>query len=82
MAAEGQSDKLASDMEVCVNLRCVTEFLYVEKMAPIDVHRCLLNVYGAQTVDMSTVRHWVVCFSSGDITMKYKPRSVWPYRYL
>ena len=38
MAAEGQSDKMASDMEVHMKQRCVTEFLHVEKMAPIDIH--------------------------------------------
>jgi len=27
MAAEGQSDKMASDMEVSMKKRCVTEFL-------------------------------------------------------
>jgi len=31
MAAEGQSD-----MGVCMEQRCVTEFLHAEKMAPTD----------------------------------------------
>ena len=31
MAAEGQSDKMASDMEVQMKQKCVTEFLDVEK---------------------------------------------------
>ena len=35
-------------------------------MAAIDIHQCLLNVSGDQTVDVNTVRQWVVCFSSGD----------------
>ena len=38
MAAEGQSDKMASDMEVCVKQMGVTEFLYEEKTAPTDIH--------------------------------------------
>ena len=46
--------------------RCVSEFPHVEKMAHIDSHQHLLNVSGNQTVDVSTVRQWVVCFSSGD----------------
>jgi len=29
-----------------------------EKMAPTDIHCCLMNVYGDQTVGMSTVRWW------------------------
>ena len=46
--------------------RCVIEFLYVEKMASSDIRQPLLNIYGDQTVDVSTVRRWVVHFSSGD----------------
>jgi len=46
--------------------RCVSEFPHVENMALIDRHQHLLNVSGNQTVDVSTVRQWVVCFSSGD----------------
>ena len=37
MAAEGETDKMVSDMEVCMKQSCVTEFLHVEKMAPIDL---------------------------------------------
>jgi len=36
-ATEGQSDKMVSDVEVNMKQRCVTEFLHVEKMAPIDI---------------------------------------------
>ena len=46
--------------------RCIIEFLHLDKMAPSDVHRCLLSIYGDQTVDVSTVRWWVVLFSCGD----------------
>ena len=66
MAAEGQPDKMAFDMEVRVKQRCVTEFLHAKNMAPIDIHQYLLNVSGNQTVDVSTVRWWVVSFSSGN----------------
>jgi len=75
MTAEGQSDKLASDMEVHMKQRCVIEFLHAEKIAPSDIHHRLLSVYGDQTVDVNTVRQWVVCFSSGDRDMKDKPCS-------
>ena len=78
MAAEGQSDKMASDMEVQMKQRCVTEFLHAEKMAPIDIHRHLLNIFEDQTVNMSAVRWWVVRFSSGDGNMKDKPCSGQP----
>jgi len=38
MAAEGQSDKMASDMEVHIKQRCGIEFLHVEKVAPTNIH--------------------------------------------
>jgi len=66
MAAEGQSDKMVSDMEVHMEQSCMTEFLHVEKIAPIDIYQYLLNVDEDKTVDVSTVRQWVVCFSKGD----------------
>ena len=75
MTAEGQSDKMVSDVEVHMKQRHETEFLHAEKIAPSDIHRCLLNVYRDQTVDVSTVRQWVARFSSGDSDMKDKPCS-------
>ena len=63
MAAQGQSVQMAPDMEVHTKQRCGTEFLHVEKMAPSDIPQCLLNVYGDETVDASTVRQWGVHFS-------------------
>ena len=65
MAAKGQPDKMESDMEVHMKKRHRIEFLHVEKMAPTDIHQHLLDVYGDQAVDVSTVRQWMVCFSSG-----------------
>ena len=59
MAAEGQSDKMVSDMDVHTKQRCVTEFLRVENTAPTDIHQCLQNAYGDQEVDVSTVRRRV-----------------------
>jgi len=46
MVAEGQSDRMASDMEVRIQQRYVIEFPHKLKMAPTDLHQCLLNVYG------------------------------------
>ena len=56
LAAEGQSDRMASDMEVWMKQRCGIEFIHVEKMVPTDIHQHLLNVYGEQTVGVSAVR--------------------------
>jgi len=66
-------------MEVQMKQRCGIESLNAEKMAPIDIHQYLLNVDGEQTVDVSTVRRWVVHFSSGDV--KDKPRFGQPWRF-
>ena len=46
--------------------RGVTEFLSAERVALIDIHQHLFNVYGDRTVDMSRVRWCVVHFSSGN----------------
>ena len=56
MEADGHSDTVASDVEVQMKQRCVTEFLHAEKMAPTDIRQLLLNVYGHQTVDVNTVK--------------------------
>ena len=61
MAAQGQSDKMASDIEVYVK-KCGIEFLHVENTAPTDIHQCLLNAYGDQTVDVNTVKERRVRF--------------------
>ena len=66
MAVEGQFDTMAADMEACVKQRGKTEFLCVEKIALIDIHQHLLNFYGDYSVDVSTVKRWVVHLSSGD----------------
>ena len=66
MAAEGQSDKMASDLEVRTRQKSIVEFLSVGKIAPIDIHLCLLNTYRDQTVDVSTGQWWVLCLISGD----------------
>jgi len=67
MAAEGHSDIMVSDVEVHVKQMCIIEFFHAGKMAPNDIHRCLLNVfYGDQTEEESTVRQWAVHFRSAD----------------
>ena len=38
VTAEGQSDRMMSDIEVRLKQRCVIEFLHVEKMALTDIH--------------------------------------------
>lgn len=66
MASERQSDKMASDIEVWIKQTWRTEFLHTWRIAPTDLHWCLLNVHGDRTVNVSTVRWQVVHFSSGN----------------
>jgi len=49
-----------------------------KKIAPIDIHWHLLNIHGDQTVDVSTVRQWVVHFTSSNCDMKDKSHSGQP----
>lgn len=69
MSAEGQSHKMAFDMEVSMKQKCVIEYLHVEKMAPTDIHWCLLYTYGdqawnlfhicAKLLSMKRFRKWI-----------------------
>ena len=54
------------------------ELLCAEEMAPIDIHQHFVNIYGDQTLDVSTMRQWVVCFSGGNSSVKGKPCPRWP----
>ncbi|PNF23675.1 Mariner Mos1 transposase [Cryptotermes secundus] len=74
IATAEQSIKIASDIEVRKKQRCVIEFLTAKQTAPIDIHRRLLKVYGDDTVNVSTVRQWVVRFNSGESEVHNKPR--------
>ena len=44
-----------------------------KKIVPTDIYQHLLNVGGDQTVDVSAVRQWVVCFSSDNINSGSPP---------
>ena len=75
MAAEWQPEKMASDIKVHMKQRCGIEFIHVEKVAPIDIHRRVLNVDGNQhPLETSGCEHSeaVVCFSRADSDMKEK----------
>ena len=56
MAAEGKSDRMASDMEVWMKPRGGTEFLHEEKVAPTDIHQDLQNVSRDRPVDVDAER--------------------------
>jgi len=57
--ADGQFDRLASDMEVHMKQRDGTEFLHLEKKAASDVHQCLLNICGDHSeVVGGTFQQW------------------------
>ena len=63
-AAEGQSDRMLSYIEIRMKKRHGIEFLHVEKNAPMDV---------------STVRQWVIWFSSSHSNVKNKQHCGCPY---
>ena len=48
------------------------------KNGTIDIHWCLLNVYGDWTVDVHSVSQRVMHFSNRDSNVKDKPSSKWP----
>jgi transposase-like protein len=52
--------------------RAVAEFLTVEKVPPIEIHRRMQAVYGDQCVDVGTVRRWVRQFKNGELGFKNK----------
>jgi hypothetical protein len=62
---------MASNMEARTKQICVIEFRNWVKIAPVYIRRRLLNVYGDQTVYLSTA----VRFSSGDSDVRGRPRS-------
>ena len=66
-------------METRQKQRCVIEFLHKEGNAPIDIHRRLQKVYGADAVDASTVRRWVRRFQRGESDVEDKARSGRPH---
>ena len=47
--------------------RAVIEFLTVEEVPPIEIHRRMQAVHGDQCIDVSTVRHWVRRFKDGEL---------------
>jgi len=82
MAAEGQSDKWRLTWKCVWSKGVKVNFSMQKKMELTGIHRHLLNIYGDQTVDASTVRSSMVHFSSGNGNMKDKSHSGWPCRLL
>jgi len=71
ITAEGQSDKITSNMELHMKQRCGVESMQIQKYT--RWHSFALNVYGDQTGPVSTVRWWVVHFSTDNSDVKEKP---------
>ena len=57
--------------DVWFKQRAVIEFLTMEKVPPIEIHRWMQAVYGDQCVDVSTVRCWVRRFKDGELGQAY-----------
>lgn len=75
MAAQGQSGNMMSHMEGCMKQSLSLNYTVWKKIAPTNICWHLLSIHGHQPVDVSTVRWWLVHFSSGDSKVKNKPHS-------
>ena len=53
-------------MDIRQKQRCIIDLLNAEEISPIDIYKCLINVYGGERVDVSTVKRWVCRFPNGD----------------
>ncbi|KAG8231408.1 hypothetical protein J437_LFUL012418 [Ladona fulva] len=63
-----------ADMDARIKQRCVIEFLTVEEIAPIEIHRRLLKMYEDDTIDVSNVSQCVRHFKGGEKGVHDKPR--------
>lgn len=63
--SEAAKQNMVSDMKVHMKQSYAIELRHSEKFAPIDKHGHLLNVCITQTVDVSTVKRWLMRFNSG-----------------
>ena len=70
----GQSKKATPVKDVRPKRRCVIEFLHAE-FEPVAIHRRLVNVYGPEAVDVSTVKRRGRRFRRGDRDVSDKQRS-------
>jgi len=51
---------MTASPDVWFKQRTVIEFLFTKKIKPVDIHRRLLMVYENETLDVSSVRRWVL----------------------
>jgi len=51
---------MTASPDVRFKQRAVIEFLVAENVKPVDIHTRLLVVYRNETLDVSSVRHWVL----------------------
>ena len=78
MAAEGQSDSTAPDMEVCMKQRDGIEFHHVEQTAPTDAPKS--GCEHSEVVDgafQQRQQYWLTMHSCN--TMKWASRSAHPH---
>jgi len=55
-----------ADVDLLTKQRMVTEFLTAEGCSTTEIHRLFRSVYDESATDVSTVRHWVRRFESGE----------------
>lgn len=57
---------MVCEMNVRTKHRFVIKFLYAKNVAPVDIYRYVLKIYGDQTGDESAVKLWVLRLSIGE----------------
>lgn len=76
MAAEGQSDKIVSDLEVWMKKRNEENWIPPRRKSCTLWHSLMFAEHlPNQTIDVSSVRWWVMYFSSGNINVNDKPQT-------
>ena len=58
---------MTTPLDVRFKQRAVIEFFVAENVKPVDIHRRLLAVYGNQTLDVSSVRRWVLRVKGSEV---------------
>jgi len=64
---------MVSDVEVCMSKGVSLNLSMQKKLAPTETDQHLFNIYGDQTVHVSTVVQCTVLFSNVNSNMKDKP---------
>jgi len=82
MAAEGQSDKMASEMEVCMKQKCVVKVLQLKKKWTLSHSSILTEHLWRPNSGCEHSEAVGGVFQQWQQEYEDKPHSRWPYRLL